>query len=146
MSAKQNILMALAVAGVTTTGVTANAEVVAHCGASQGTSYFFHDEIFNPEGPDWAEDGIGNGRIILVREAEDWDILFEDVFGSPGYRSDGATVILLAMNAQYITVGAFHPNYVDTYTFNLVANEVVWTSHKTGTFAPKVAIYRADCS
>ncbi|WP_121896692.1 hypothetical protein [Rhodophyticola porphyridii] len=122
----------------------ANAELVAHCGASEGRGYFFFDELFNPNGPAWETDGISGGRIILVREGDNWDILFGDAVGSFGYRQDGATVVLLSNTGDYITVGAFTENYVETYTFNLRDNEVVWTCHKTGPI-PKVAIYRADC-
>lgn len=139
------LLRRLSVALVCGAGVPASAEVVAHCGASQGTGYFFHDERFNPTGPDWAEDGMSNGRIILVRDGDDWDILFSDAVGSFGYRQDGATVLLVGNNGDFLTIGAFHPNYVDTYTFDLSGLEVVWTSHKTGTAIQKVAIYRADC-
>lgn len=146
MSMKKYSLAVLAIAGATMFKSPAFAEVVAHCGASQGISYYFYDEVFNPDAPGWVEDGISSGRIILVREGDEWDILFGDAAGSTSYRNDGAVVVLLAQNERFITVGAFTPFYSETYTFNLVDNEVVWTSHKTGTPVPKVAIYRSDCS
>jgi hypothetical protein len=73
---------------------SAAAEVIIHCGGSQGTSYFFYDELFYPEGPGWEDDGITNGRIILVREGDEWDILFGDIAGqlrlSAGWGTGGA--------------------------------------------------------
>lgn len=123
----------------------AASEVIIHCGPSEGTSYFFRQEFLNPDGPSWEDDGISNGRIILVREGDEWDILFGDIAGNYGYRQDGAEVLLLNSNEGFLTVGAFSNNYVEIYTFNLIDREVAWTSHKTGTPIPKVAAYHADC-
>lgn len=118
---------------------------VARCGASSGNGYFFWDELFNPEGPEWAEDGIANGNIVLVRLGDEWDIQFDDTAGAYGYRQDGATVLVLGAHAGKLRVGAFHSNYSDVYTFNFLGREVVWRTHKTGTLIGKVAIYRAEC-
>ncbi|PWL35002.1 MAG: hypothetical protein DCO97_11565 [Marivita sp. XM-24bin2] len=46
--------------------VAAQDGVIARCGASEGQGYFFHDPIMNPSGPEWADDGISNGKILLV--------------------------------------------------------------------------------
>jgi hypothetical protein len=99
----------------------------------------------NPEGPEWADDGISGGKIILVRLGNEWDIQFDDAFGASGYRQDGATVLVLGAADGKLTVGAFRGTYTEIYTFNFDGREVIWTSHKTGTFLPKVAIYRAEC-
>ena len=97
---------------------TVSAEVVMHCGASLGKSYFITDPIFNPEPSSWQEDGMSNGRIILTKEEDDWDILFGDALGSTGYRSDGASVVLLAVTDRFLRIGAFHQNYADIYNFD----------------------------
>jgi hypothetical protein len=120
--------------------------VVARCGASTGLSYFFFDEVMNPEGPDWSDDGLSNGNILLVRLGQEWDIQFGDSIGAYGYRQDGAGVIPLGNENGKLTVGAFHPNYTDIYTFNFADKEVLWTSHKIGTAITKVGVYRAECS
>jgi hypothetical protein len=115
------------------------------CGASVGSSYFFHDPLYDPKGPNWQDDGISKGKIILVKLGDEWDIQFDDANGAYGYREDGATVMILGQADGKMTVGAFHPNYTDIYTFNVADSEVVWSSHKIGTAVTKVAIYRADC-
>jgi hypothetical protein len=45
----------------------------------------------------------------------------------------------------FLTVGAFHPNYVEIYTFDLVNKVVGWTSNKHGPIAPKVSAFSATC-
>ncbi len=100
----------------------------------------------NPSGPSWENDGISNGQILLVKLGQEWDIQFGDSIGSYGYRQDGAAVIALGSNNSMLNVGAFHPNYTDIYTFNMLSKEVLWTSHKIGTAITKVAIYRAECA
>ena len=79
--------------------------------------------VFNSEPSGWHKDGINNGRIILTKDGDNWDILFGDAAGSSGYRSDGATVILLAWTDEFIRLGAFANNYSDVYNFNLKEQE-----------------------
>lgn len=145
-----NVLKPFAVALAPIIGFSSIAEaregVVIRCGASSGTGYFFRDPLTNPDGPNWQDDGISNGKIVLVRLGDEWDIQFDDTVGAYGYRQDGARVVPLNINSSLITIGAFAINYVDLYTFNLLTNEVLWTSHKTGTLVTKVALYRAECS
>jgi hypothetical protein len=100
----------------------------------------------NPEGPEWMDDGISSGKILLVRLGDEWDIQFGDTIGDYGYRQDGARVLPLGRADHLLTVGAFRGTYTEIYTFKFSDNEVVWTSHKIGTVITKVAIYRADCS
>ena len=144
---KLNVCVAAVVAATIGTSVSSQSGegVLARCGASSGVGYFFFDELFNPEGPDWSDDGISNGNILLVRLGDEWDIQFGDTLGAYGYRQDGAEVIPLGNASDKLTVGAFHPNYTDIYTFNFSGAEVVWSSHKIGPLMTKVAIYQADC-
>lgn len=120
-------------------------EVLMACGASSGSSYFFKDPTFNPDGGKWMKDGISNGSIMLVSTGSDLDILFSDSIGGAGYKADGAEVVLLGNNDRFFRVGAFSKYYVDIYTFDLVGKSVVWTTSKFGLTAPKVAIYEASC-
>lgn len=121
--------------------------VIARCGASKGQGYYFKDPTFNPSGPNWTDDGLSNGKIILVRLGDEWDIQFDDFVGASSYRQQGAAVIPLSdVSGAFITIGAFAGTYTEIYTFDIQENEVVWTSHKTGTPIKKVAIYRSSCS
>ena len=124
----------------------AQAKVLIHCGPSKGQAYFFNHPTWNPNPSGWADDGISNGRIILTSENEEWDILFSDSFNSTGYRSDGADVILLSSDENFIRIGAFADLYTDIYNFNLKEKTVVWSSNKSGPFAGKVAVYFSDCN
>ncbi|GGA19370.1 hypothetical protein GCM10011498_20320 [Amylibacter cionae] len=99
----------------------------------------------NPDGPNWSQDGISTGKIVLVRYGEEWDILFDDSVGASGYRQDGATVVPLISKGSLLSVGAFHSNYADVYTFDFVGRQVAWTSNKLGPIVPKVAVYQANC-
>ncbi len=120
--------------------------VLARCGASKGYGYFLYDEIMNPKGPSWNEDGISDGKILLVKLGDEWDIQFGDTVGEYGYRQDGAKVIPLGGADGKMTIGAFAGSYTDVYTFDFTQKEVVWSSHKIGTPIPKVGTYRANCS
>ena len=120
-------------------------EVLMTCGASSGSSYYFKDPIFNPDGGKWMKDGISNGSIMLVSTGSVLDILFSDSIGGAGYKADGAEVVLLGNNDRFFRVGAISKYYVDIYTFDLVGQNVVWTTSKFGQTAPKVAIYEASC-
>ncbi len=119
--------------------------VLARCGASKGQSYFLKNEVTNSDGPNWAEDGMSNGKIVLVRLGDEWDIQFDDAVGAFGYRQDEASVIVLGATNDLLTIGAFRGTYTDVYTFDFAHAEVVWTSHKTGTITGKIGLYRAAC-
>ena len=118
----------------------AGAEVLMHCGPSEGHAYFFYDPIYNSNASEWNKDGMSKGRIIFTLEGDNWDILFGDAAGSSGYRSDVAVVAPLAITDRYIRIGAFADNYSDIYNFNLIEKTVVWTSNKSGPLMGKIAI------
>lgn len=88
---------------------------------------------------------MSNGKIILIRLGDEWDIQFDDSVGAYGYRQDGARVLPLMETDGLITVGAFSPQYVDIYTFDLVNRVVGWTSNKHGPVAAKTAAFSATC-
>lgn len=141
-------LLAFAVIGSTIPWNEAAAQegAIARCGASSGQGYFFWDELTNPDGPNWDDDAISNGKIVLIRLGDEWDIQFDDVAGASGYRQDGATVLVLGDNGTKLVVGAFRGTYSDVYTFDFTGRSVTWTSHKLGPIVAKVAIYQAECS
>lgn len=119
--------------------------VLIRCGASKGEAYYFADDLLNPDGPNWTEDGSSTGKILLVRLGDEWDIQFNDAIGTSGYRQDGAKVFPLTSSDTFLMIGAFHENYSDIYTFDIINNEVAWTSSKIGPIIAKSAVYRADC-
>lgn len=118
--------------------------VLIRCGASKGYGYFLKNELTNPNGPSWQEDGFSTGKIVLVRLGSEWDIQFSDTVGESGYRQQGASVVPLMRNDHLLTMGVFHENYSDIYTFDFRHREVVWTSNRHYPIN-KVAVYRADC-
>lgn len=132
-------LISQAVSAQTTDGV------ILRCGASSGQGYFFKDETTNPDGPYWSNDAITNGKIVLVRYGQEWDILFDDSVGSYGYRQDGAKVIPLLDKPGMLVVGAFGSAYVDIFTFDFANRELAWSSNKLGPIVPKVSVLVATC-
>ena len=66
--------------------------VIARCGASSGQAYFFKDELRNPEGGKWQQDGMSQGKIILVRLGEEWDMQLDDALGANSYRQMAQTL------------------------------------------------------
>lgn len=117
---------------------------IMRCGASAGHSFFFKGPL-NPSGPSWEVDRLSNGKIILVRLGEEWDIQFDDAIGSFGYRQDGAQVFPLMETDSLLTVGAFNAQYVDIYTFDFANKVVGWTSNKHGPISAKTAAFSASC-
>ncbi len=142
---RHGLLLLIATLPVWHTSANSSEGVLARCGASKGRSYFLKDKITNPDGPSWEEDGITNGKIILIRLGDEWDIQFDDFAGAYGYRQDGATMVVLGKFEDKLNIGAFRGTYSDIYTFDFAQGEVIWTSHKIGTAVPKVAIYTAKC-
>lgn len=114
------------------------------CGASTGHAFMFKGAL-NPDGPNWGTDGLSTGKIVLMRLGDEWDIQFDDIAGSFGYRQDGARVFPVLETDSMLTVGAFNAQYVDIYTFDLANRVVGWTSNKHGPIAAKTAAYSATC-
>ncbi|WP_170587382.1 hypothetical protein [Ruegeria arenilitoris] len=142
------LTLAVLAASVTASpGMSAEELVLLKCGASSGKAYFF-------DGEGWVNDGISNGKIVLVGNAGGvegkFDIRFDDSFSDIrrgyGYASDGASVFQVAAAQGRFSFIAAHDNYTDQYTFDTNRNEVLWTSHKVGTLVPKVALYFAECA
>lgn len=117
---------------------------IIRCGASAGHSFFFKGTL-NPNGPSWDADGLPNGKIVLVRLGDEWDIQFDDIIGAFGYRQDGAQVLPLLETDSLLTVGAFNAQYVDIFTFDLANRVVGWTSNKHGPVSAKTAACSATC-
>lgn len=118
--------------------------VLMRCGASSGQSYIFKNQL-SPDDSGWMTDGINNGKIVLIRLGDEWDIQFDDSVGAYGYRQDGARVFPLFQNDNLLTVGAFGALYVDIFTFDFENQIVGWTTNKHGPVFPKVSAFVADC-
>ncbi len=115
-------------------------DVLASCGASKGHGYYFSDG--------WEEDWITDGRIILVQDGDNFDILYGTKYQSlTGYKEDGAEVIVLYRTDSLIRVGAFNEYYTDIFNFSLKDKTVAWSSNKAAIIAstPKTAVYVAEC-
>lgn len=123
----------------------ASTQTIIECGASTGLNFAFNDGVYIKDGNQWADDSIRNGKIILVQNGDEFDILFDDAAGSYGYREDGANVIINGINSGLITVTAVNKKYLATYTFDTSEKQVLWTTHKWGARINKVAIFHADC-
>ena len=141
-NARGHARRALLVALMLMIGSPAGAEVLLHCGASKGKTFYFS---YGSQPAEWIEDRISNGRIILTRDGNDWDILFNDASSQSDYRADGATVLLLFRDERYIRVGAFDEEYSDIYNFDFKDRVGAWSSSKS-TLMGKVGVYFSDCN
>lgn len=140
-----NFKVALLLIAASSSPALATEGVLARCGASIGQAFYFKDLMFSPDGASWSEDGLKNGKIVLVRLGEEWDIQFDDVVGASGYREQGFKVIQLMQKPGMVTVGAFSQSVAAIYTFDLDNKMVGWTLNGIGPYPPKVAVYSALC-
>ncbi|MEA1675248.1 hypothetical protein [Nitrospirillum sp. BR 11163] len=136
------------------------ATVIATCGPSKGTAYFFPSPQM--KGPDtgWHDDGIDGGAVSLVMLAdkpgaiEDKpDLIFKDSYGTRSAIQDGAIVSILAANTlnRIVIVQAFYSGSetVEVYTFRIGPDkrgEVLWSAARAGGTFQKSALMRAECS
>lgn len=96
---------------------SSHAQVVATCGASTGYSYFLPGPTVPPEEVGWAEDGISNGGIQLIRDGDSFDIVYTDAIGGRSVQADGATVIGYPASSGFLVL-AVYPDLVETYQFS----------------------------
>lgn len=138
-------LVAIAIAFSTAAHCQEGQGVIARCGASKGYSFYFKDDLFMPGGSKWADDAISNGKIILVRLGDEWDIQWDDSVLTSGYRQQGFKVVPLMNKPGMVAVGAFSETGSDIYVFDLANKTVGWTTNVIGPLAPKIGAFSAEC-
>jgi hypothetical protein len=123
----------------------AHSEVLRTCGASSGWAYYLAGGVVQQDDAGWQEDGISNGGVMLLRDGENWDIVYTDATGSRSARADGGRVVMLTENTSGVVVLVAYPTVQETYLFSATRSEVVWTQIKAAGLADKGAVFRAAC-
>lgn len=129
----------------------AAAQVVATCGASEGTAYYLPSELVKDKNVGWQQDNISNGGIILVIRDKKPQLLIMDAYQKlqDVEASLGAKLFWTnpGNNGKW-GVLAIYDQAVESYVFSVDAagnGEVAWVSSKTGALISKGAVYRAKC-
>ena len=132
---------------------TANAKVIAQCGASTGYVAYLRNGVLGSQG-DFAQDRFTESKIVLEAQQNsstgdtEVDVIFINA-GTPYRASDDGPVYLVNHNPTNNTwmVLAVANTYIDTYLFYLDdagRGEVVWTNARSGG-TPKAVLMRAKC-
>lgn len=122
------------------------AQTIIECGGSSGKSFYFGDDPKTGAQIGWVDDGIGDGSIALVRNAEAFDIIQKDALGIISAVADGATVAVIDVHDPFVEVLVSYPQGAkELYTFDLVAKRLTWSQHKFGVLFDKASTFNADC-
>lgn len=129
---------------------TANAEIVATCGASEGRSYYIPGGLVTAKDAGWADEKISKGSFQLLRSGDEYDIVFTDSTGGTlSSKGDGATTTGFYDQAGNLVVIVMYPeSLIETWVFWLsVKTERVATYSQARHHAPirKHSLLRATC-
>ena len=129
---------------------SASAAVLMECGASDGYSYFIEGGIVPSDKAGWTSDGVASGRISLVQNGQDFDIMTTDATGGTySYKADGAKIIPISVTPdEWAILAAFPLGVVEVHHFHRTPNggEVIWIQSKFGSVpAKKASAFHASC-
>ena len=129
---------------------SANAKIVASCGAMTGLSYFLS------EGK-WSEDGISSGRFIFDQgEDEKWTVYFQDSTGQlKNTKDDGGVVIPISRGRDNeFMLAVAYPGHKQFEVYSLVKKpngerKLFYTMNRnveiSGNNFAKVSSFTANC-
>lgn len=92
-------LVALVVAFLTT-HAQAEEVVIARCGASDGTVFYFEGGLVPPGQGGWKRDGMSSGKIRVVSKDGALDVRFSDATGERSHRGEGSDVRLVGLDKE----------------------------------------------
>lgn len=127
---------------------TAQAEVVATCGESQGQVYFppnSHGKDFNG----WHNDGFSGGSFQLIRSGTAYDVVFSDAVGNANsIKADSVGLQSWHDADGNVFVVARYPERVETFVFWLSRSKSPVASFsiaRAGDLLDKHGLYVAPC-
>ena len=140
----------LAVA-LTVAAFTANAEIVATCGISEGRSYYIPGGLVTGKHAGWTDEKISKGSFQLIRSGDEYDIVFTDSTGRTlSSKGDGATTSGYRDDAGNLVVTVMYPgSLIETWVFWLsVKTERIATYSQARHNAPirKHSLLKATCN
>ena len=78
---------------------SANADVVARCGALEGYTFVLEGPLVKKEDSGWEHGGVTGGSTSIIFLDNRFDIIFSDTTGTTrSARADGAEIHLLGLN------------------------------------------------
>ena len=145
--------LAIAVLGFIGLSSNSFAQSITRCGASQGFAYNFQGLLVPSEKSGFQEDTISGGSTFLIREKDQYDIVFVDAIGPKSLKEDGFQIVevpqprpgffmLIAVNSE--------SGITQHYLFQLDTTgdgNLVWGSVKgTGGTIAKSNLMHSKCS
>lgn len=126
---------------------TAEAEIIASCGESQGHVYFVEGGGVTDKDSGFTTDRVGS-ELVLLSDGDSLDMLYGGLDKKMQSASaDGATVALLGADTDNIHVLVVWPGAnAETYLFRPKTEEVVWTQSRMNPLISKAMVMRASCS
>lgn len=128
---------------------SAQADVLASCGASDGHGYYPHSAVVGQQDSGWRRAGISKGSFQLISSGDDYDIIFTDATGGTlSARADGGHVSATRDSRGNILVIVLYPGMtIETYVFWFGTKEhtVTYSQAKYGATIPKHSLMRAAC-
>lgn len=124
----------------------ADTQILFECGGSSGYA-FYPPSIFveDPNG-EWLEDSISKGRIQLVKNGDELDLLHLDAMGLTSARSYNAEISVLDITGKHLTVLVnYEGGAKEMYTYDPQGHSLYWSQHKFGVMIDKVASFTSDC-
>ena len=127
------------------------AEMITRCGSSSGYAHYPESELVSKAQAGWRKDGISNGALQLVRDGEQFDVVYTDAAGTRSARSDGFQIIRVKGTAadRYLLVGVNAVSGVVEHWLFIVDGSgrgtVVWGSIRGGPTLPKSSLMEAAC-
>lgn len=129
-------------------GSSAQAEVVATCGASKGWGYYVPGGLNPDQKPELVQDAILKGSFQLIRSGDDFDIIATDASGGTfSAKADGGKVIGATTQEGNIVVHVFYKVTAETYIFWLATRDptVSYSQAKFSAGIPKHSLMVATC-
>lgn len=126
----------------------ANAEnsIIFNCGASSGNSYYPPSILTGSENGEWVEDGIRGGKIQLVMNDGQLDIMHVDAGGINSARSYNAEIYLIDVTSEYLTIMVDYKGATkEIYTYDKINKNLYWSQHKFGTVLNKLSAFVSNC-
>jgi hypothetical protein len=131
----------------------ASAAIVTSCGAPEGYTYFDRGDLVPKAEAGWTKDKISAGRYILMREKEDFDIVYMDAAKrTVSSKEDGANIIKVTEKPGTVVLILNYPGTnIETWVFKIDGKgegSVMVSQQRYGDSAPivKYSLMRAVCS
>ena len=123
----------------------ASAQTVISCSSLKGKAYYFPN-VANTKGS-WEDDGFSNGKRILYKNGENFDIFYSSPPDGKSVLKYGGQVFPLMITDDMQQFLAVDPmGYTEIYLFDLKNKIMSLSQHSTATVATKTATYIASCN